>query len=71
MRAGDVSAAFQASHTLKGLTGNLSLNDLYQKLVVFTNALRGEGNMPLAQSLYPAVRADYDRALAFISSRLK
>jgi glycosyltransferase involved in cell wall biosynthesis len=45
MGRGDVGASFQAAHTLKGLTGNLSLERLYKKLVVLTDALRGEGDV--------------------------
>lgn len=66
LESGDLSASFQASHTLKGLTGNLSLTTLYRELVTLTDALRGEGNLALARSLFPQVRADYDRAVRFI-----
>jgi HPt (histidine-containing phosphotransfer) domain-containing protein len=68
---GDLSASFQAAHTLKGLTGNLSLNVLYGHLVTLTDALRGAGNLPLAQSLFPTVREDYRRAVDFIRANVK
>jgi HPt (histidine-containing phosphotransfer) domain-containing protein len=69
MGRGDVGASFQAAHTLKGLTGNLSLERLYKKLVVLTDALRGEGDMPLAKSLFPDVEKEYADVTAFIASQ--
>ena len=69
MAVGDAKAAFQAGHTLKGLTGNLSLQALYRKLVPFVDALRGEGDMARAAEMYPAIQADYQKALAFILSQ--
>jgi len=71
MERKDTNAAFQAAHTLKGLTGNLSLNTLYKDLVVFTDALRGEGNMPLAESLYPGLMAEYESVKSFIENNVK
>lgn len=70
MEAKDAKAAFQAGHTLKGLTGNLSLSSLYGKLVVFVDALRGEGNLPLAESLFPGVESEYKTAVDFIASHV-
>ena len=69
MKAGNVKDAFAAAHTLKGLTGNLSLDALYKKLVVLTDALRGEGNLALAKTLYPGVEREYRAVLAFLSSQ--
>lgn len=65
----ELPSAFQAAHTLKGLTGNLSFDALYQDLVALTDALRGDGNIPLAKSLFPAVKADYQKVADFISSQ--
>ena len=70
MERRDIPAAFAAAHTLKGLTGNLSLDRLYEKLVTLTNALRGGGDLPLAESLFPAVRDDYRQVKAFIAARV-
>lgn len=70
MKDGDTAAAFQAAHTLKGLTGNLSLNSLYGRLVKLVEALRGQGNLPLAQALFPAAQEEYRRAVDFIRTRL-
>ncbi len=69
MEQRDGKAAFQAGHTLKGLTGNLSMVDLYRQLVVFVDALRGEGNMSLAETLYPAVQKEYRRVMDFLTAQ--
>lgn len=66
MAAGDVEAAFQAAHSLKGVTGNLSLNALYRRLIPLTDALRGEGDLELARTLFPPVQEEYRRAAACI-----
>ena len=70
MAAGDAKAAFNAAHTLKGLTGNLSLSALYGQLVPFVDALRGEADLPRAHLLFPAVQQDYRQTAAFLAARL-
>ena len=69
MKQKDFRAAFQAAHTLKGLSGNLSLGALYDSLVVFVDALRGEGNPALAESLFPAVQENYRKTVAFLNAQ--
>jgi len=66
MGSGDVSAAFQAAHSLKGVSGNLSVNNLYHSLIPFVNALRGAGDLPLAKTLYPPVEEAYRTAIQCI-----
>lgn len=66
MAANDIQASFQAAHSLKGVAGNLSLIDLYNAVVPFVDALRGEGNMELAKMLYPPVQKEYERVAAFL-----
>jgi HPt (histidine-containing phosphotransfer) domain-containing protein len=65
----NISAAFQASHSLKGLSGNLSLERLYQKLVALTDALRGVGDLRRAESLFPAVKTEYQQICAFLTEQ--
>ena len=54
----DVSRAFEAAHALKGLTGNLSLKELYRHVSFITEELRrGEldeaaGRMPGLEKLF-------------------
>lgn len=66
MEARDVQAAFQAGHSLKGVSGNLSINGLYNKLLPFVDALRGDGDIDKALELFGGVREEYERAVACI-----
>lgn len=49
---GDLDAAFEAAHALKGVLGNLSLGPLYEKASEITELLRGR------------TEADYEKLLA-------
>ena len=49
LAAGDLKAAFEAAHALKGVLGNLSLTPLYTPVSELTELLR-----------HPAEGADYD-----------
>ena len=40
LEAGDLDAAFEAAHALKGVLGNLSLTPMYNKCVEITELLR-------------------------------
>lgn len=40
--AGDMSAAFEAAHALKGVLGNLSLTQMYEKSSEITELLRAK-----------------------------
>lgn len=42
INAGNATAAFEASHALKGSIGNLSLTPIYQPLCELTELLRGK-----------------------------
>ena len=42
--AGDLDAAFDAAHALKGVLGNLSLTPLYDKASQITELLRGRSD---------------------------
>lgn len=66
----NINEAFQASHTLKGLAGNLSIDGMYEKLIRLTDSLRGEGNMALAKTLFPDVKSDYEQVVGFIVSNM-
>ena len=60
--SGDMSAAFVAAHTLKGVAGNLGFSNLFRSSSAVTEALRGNENPDAAQCrlLLDAVVADYD-----------
>lgn len=58
----DMSAAFVAAHTLKGVAGNLGFGNLFRSASAITEALRGNEKPDIAQCtlLLDAVVADYD-----------
>ena len=48
---GDLSAAFEAAHALKGVLGNLSLTPLYEKVCEITELLRSKTDMDYSELL--------------------
>ncbi len=65
---GDVKGAFEAAHSLKGLTGNLSINDMYKKLVTLTDVLRNDGDIEKARDLFVWLKEDYKKVVAFLEN---
>lgn len=59
---GDAEGAFRAAHTLKGVAGNLSLSELYDKASKISEALRG-GDLESAKGLMPDVQAAYQKII--------
>jgi HPt (histidine-containing phosphotransfer) domain-containing protein len=49
--AGDLDAAFEAAHALKGVLGNLSLTPLYEKVCEITELLRAKTEMDYTEIL--------------------
>ena len=47
----DLESAFKAAHALKGVTGNLSLTPLYEKVVEITELLRTNTQMDYSDLL--------------------
>lgn len=45
LESGDLGAAFEAAHALKGITGNLALTPLYEPIVEITELLRARKDM--------------------------
>jgi HPt (histidine-containing phosphotransfer) domain-containing protein len=64
MDAGDVTAAFEAAHALKGSIGNVSLSPIYRPLCELTDLLRG-GNMPAegGRALLAQIVSEREKAL--------
>jgi len=62
MAGTDADEAFRQAHTLKGVVGNLSFDDLFEKLNPVVEALRA-GDLDTAKTLFPAVEAEYERAI--------
>lgn len=66
LEAGDVKAAFDAAHALKGALGNLALTPLYESLSAITERLRGAEGPTDTSDLMPAYKEALEgfRALA-------
>ena len=60
MEAGSAEEAIAASHTLKGMCGNLSMADLIPQFTRQVALLRA-GDWQGAAAMMPQLRADYDR----------
>lgn len=63
---GEKEEAFQAAHALKGMTGNLSMNTLYEALKPVVEALRGEADFQVAREQMDKVREQYQSVLSAI-----
>ena len=46
-----------------------TMDRLYQKLVALTDALRGAGDLPQAESLFPAVKTEYQHICTFLTAQ--
>ena len=64
--AGDLSAAFEAAHALKGSTGNLALAPIYAPVCEITELLRA-GTQTDYTALIAAIRDGRDRLLEICS----
>lgn len=62
LEAGDLKAAFEAAHTLKGVSGNMGLTPLYDSVCAIVAPLRIKAESADYASLYQAVRAEFQRA---------
>ena len=63
----DYTAAFDAAHTLKGVTGNLGLSPLYQAVCAIVEPLRtgeAENDYPV---LYGMIRLEYEKVIKLLS----
>ncbi|HAN59044.1 MAG TPA: Hpt domain-containing protein [Erysipelotrichaceae bacterium] len=58
IEAKDAKAAFNAAHSLKGLSGNLSMKKLYERVCVLVEELR-EGDLSHVDESLPPVTAAY------------
>lgn len=59
---GDVTAAFAAAHSLKGVAGNLSIQPIYLLAGEMTETLRA-GHLQEATAQLPALQEQYDRTV--------
>lgn len=67
LRNSDFDAAFQAAHTLKGLSGDLSITVLFIPLTEITNALRNR-NIAQALTYMQSFSALYNSVITTIES---
>lgn len=65
--AGDLQAAFVAAHTLKGVSGNLSLDAVFQASLPVVEALRC-GSQKDAEAAMPALRDIYQKTVLVLSN---
>lgn len=67
--SGDAAAALEASHTLKGVCGNLSITALHEMLDRQVHALRG-GDVKGAQAMMADITPAYTAAVQAIEQSL-
>lgn len=68
MEEKDSTKAFEASHTLKGITGNLALSRFNELISEQTEYLRGtETNLEAADAMMPQITEVYENTLRIIN----
>lgn len=67
MEAGDPSAAYTAAHSLKGVTGNLSMKSLFTHASSITEDLR-RGDLDAARDKLPALESVYEATVRGLTS---
>ncbi|PWM36212.1 MAG: Hpt domain-containing protein [Clostridiales bacterium] len=61
LAAGDITGAFEAAHTLKGVTGNLGLEPLYRAVCEIVEPLRSREERDY-KSMHEEILAQFQRA---------
>lgn len=62
MKAQDYDAAYTAAHTLKGVSGNLSLAALYKVASAVSDALK-QGEYQAAEQMMPDLKTAHEKAV--------
>ena len=70
IRDGDVNAAFEASHALKGVSANLGLDRLYRELKIIVEVFRS-GSLDYDPENFERLKAVYEETTATIKEVLK
>lgn len=65
LESGEKEKAFQAAHTLKGVTGNLGLTPLYKAVCGLVEPLREGKEQADYPVLFQSVQAEFHRAQTF------
>ena len=63
----DAHKAFEAAHTLKGVSANLAFSVLFEKASAVTEALRGADTIDGAVDLMPALTEEYNKTITAIN----
>ncbi|MEE5990219.1 MAG: Hpt domain-containing protein [Lachnospiraceae bacterium] len=63
LESADAKAAFEAAHTLKGVSANLGLTDLYDSVFPLVEELRNASDTNGAAPLMPSVTSNYERVI--------
>lgn len=61
LEKGDLKAAFEAGHTIKGVSGNLGLKPLYDAVCDIVEPLRGQEEADY-KGFYQKIQEEYQRA---------
>jgi HPt (histidine-containing phosphotransfer) domain-containing protein len=67
MDEADAHKAFEAAHTLKGVSANLAFSVLFEKASAVTEALRGADTIDGAVDLMPALTEEYNKTITAIN----
>ncbi len=69
LNAKDNETAFRMAHTLKGITANLGLQNLFEKSSVITEFLRGNAENKLCEvkKIMPALKQEYTKTINLIN----
>ena len=62
----DGSEAYRMAHSLKGISANLGLLNLYESVRVLSDTLRDRGIDDRTQALFEQAKADYDAVIDHI-----
>ena len=62
LEQGDMTSAFEAAHTLKGVTGNMGLTPLYDAVCTIVEPLRTREDREDYTKMYENVRGQFKRA---------
>lgn len=69
IETGNVDEAFACAHALKGITGNLSMTDLYEALQPLVEELRA-GSMEHALEFMPLIEENYAKVIEAIGVKI-
>lgn len=62
LKSKNIESAFQAAHALKGVSGNLSLEELFERIVPLVEELRA-GSMEHADELMVPIEESYQKVV--------